>query len=48
MVERARLASSSELVRSGSEPDIAADLGVDDGIARDDLAFAGRALPTTQ
>src|SRR5215216_6117346 len=32
------------LVRSGSEPDVAADLGVDDGIARDDLAFAGRAV----
>ena len=31
-------------VGSASEPDISADLTVDDGIARDNLAFAGRAI----
>jgi hypothetical protein len=31
-------------VRAGPEPDISADGTVDDGIARDNLAFAGRAI----
>ena len=41
IVERASLAVVLRIIRTGPEPDIAADLRVDDGIAGHDLAIVG-------